>query len=724
MADEDPEKRFHSIMDKLFKSQPPSSSSGLQLSRGIKRANPESALALVEPKTTTLTRRRGDGNDDSAVCRPWDRGDLMRRLSTFKSMSWFAKPKVVSAVNCARRGWINVDMDIIACETCGARLLFSTPSSWTQQQVEKAALVFSLKLDNGHKLLCPWIDNACEERLAEFPPISPPVLVDKFQQRSSALLRLFSLPVISSSAIEYMKSPQLEEFLMQSPVVEYGRTFQTESLGSELEMNSVDNYYKALKLISLCGWELRSLPYLVDCNDKKQTVKDGVILSVSDCVTVGNNSIISVHHTASNETMETNEESGAPGVSQADPNSVVLDCRLCGASVGLWTFSTVSRPVELFRLVGYAEASGKINSGEDTGSDRRTGSVPSASNGSLSSFEQPSNLNMTIAGGPPPTKQDFKATISLPVVGQSLRARFSLDSKFKDWKYYNAGKSKYSGNKNTNLSLEEKKNAGSNASSQFYEPAALGLLESKTGDQGQCNIERNDQPGIQDSAIECPAPNVAGIAQTLDQSGNLFEHAKTVERIDSAQGVFDSSQVSVSSVGDQDTDISDANGRNSDNDASMMLASYLSRIPETEISGKDVSLNIYSKEDGTSSDIQNRSVEKEQLTEGIKDTTPVRGEIAADGTGAALRQQSLDNAMEFDPIRQHRHFCPWIVTSSSGAPGWEQTLSALLRLKEHSHSPSIKSHASSTSLIKVDDPITSVRMLFKSPSTKKMKPTC
>jgi C3HC zinc finger-like len=27
-------------------------------------------------------------------CRPWDRGDLMRRLATFKAMTWFAKPKV------------------------------------------------------------------------------------------------------------------------------------------------------------------------------------------------------------------------------------------------------------------------------------------------------------------------------------------------------------------------------------------------------------------------------------------------------------------------------------------------------------------------------------------------------------------------------------------------------------------------------------------------------
>jgi len=53
-------------------------------SRGKKRDNRESALALVEHVSSA----------DAPLCRPWDRGDLMRRLATFKSMTWFAKPKV------------------------------------------------------------------------------------------------------------------------------------------------------------------------------------------------------------------------------------------------------------------------------------------------------------------------------------------------------------------------------------------------------------------------------------------------------------------------------------------------------------------------------------------------------------------------------------------------------------------------------------------------------
>lgn len=73
-----------------------------QQSRGKKRPNPSSALALVEPKTVVATIDRSSaskvsaGTSPSGLCRPWDRGDLMRRLATFKSMTWFAKPQVCS----------------------------------------------------------------------------------------------------------------------------------------------------------------------------------------------------------------------------------------------------------------------------------------------------------------------------------------------------------------------------------------------------------------------------------------------------------------------------------------------------------------------------------------------------------------------------------------------------------------------------------------------------
>lgn len=65
--------------------------------------------------------------------------------SNLQMSSFVLLCQVVSAVNCAIRGWINVDSDIIACEACGSRLLFSTPSSWTQHQ-GKSFLTFIILL--------------------------------------------------------------------------------------------------------------------------------------------------------------------------------------------------------------------------------------------------------------------------------------------------------------------------------------------------------------------------------------------------------------------------------------------------------------------------------------------------------------------------------------------------------------------------------------------------
>jgi hypothetical protein len=83
--------------------------------------------------------------------------------------------------------------------------------------VEKGAAVFSLKLDTGHKLLCPWIDNICDETLALFPPTPPPVLVENYYECFSSLLHLSALPRISYSFLEVMKkrTPQLEQFLSE-----------------------------------------------------------------------------------------------------------------------------------------------------------------------------------------------------------------------------------------------------------------------------------------------------------------------------------------------------------------------------------------------------------------------------------------------------------------------------------------------------------------------------
>ncbi|XP_034711315.1 uncharacterized protein LOC117933853 isoform X2 [Vitis riparia] len=762
--------------------------SEVESSRGKKRQNPMSVVTVAESKS------RGDIQHSSTpLCRPWDRGDLMQRLATFKSMTWFAKPEVVSAINCARRGWVNVDMDIIACEACGARLLFSAPSSWTRQQVEKAALVFSLKLDNGHRLLCPWINNACDEELAQFPPATVQDLIDGYRERASALLKLTALPSISSAAIGYMRSPQLEHFLGQSSMLECGTIYsnmpQTEYIGSQPEAIF---YFQAQKLISLCGWEPRSLPYVVDCKDQSyQPAKDANLLNLSHVVANVENPSINIC-SMPDEINEANEDPMAYGKLQSDPCSVVLDCRLCGASVGLWAFSTVPCPVEFFRVAGYSEVNGENSSshckenifsstpgaskiqgfGTENHVNSREGTMSTASNSTISSSERLLS-HLTIAGGPPPTKQNFKATISLPVIGRNLRARFSYDSDFRDRKYPNQDKIQFDSLKK-DLFKEGNNHIENSPTGQVVHPELTGQLKNKRNDGEPCNSTNGYQsPSLKQSineevdatrkenntALPLEGPkvvaqglsfpetdmhdliekseteNAENVIQGSVQNDKLADSTGNVEMVNPAvektQDVIQGSQVRDSCILSPDANVTTKSGDDCN----------LQPIPgSTDILGNNIISRDGNQESSCVGSCMERNIDVDAASEGEKcsdaqnnldmqlnshggNVDKDRGQKEGFACGIAKdpKQLPLDKAMEFDPIRQHRHFCPWIASADSAAPGWKQTLSALQRGKEFS--PYSPSKLPSLSMIEVDDPIASIRKLFASPSAKRMKLT-
>lgn len=627
-----------------------SSADGVRWLKGKKRPNVSCALGILGPKSRVNPAEEMQVSSGSSVsvqapsCRPWDRDDLFRRLSTFKSMTWFAKPQTISAVNCARRGWINVDMDIIACESCGARLLFSTPSSWTQQQVEKAALVFSLKLDTGHKLLCPWMDNICDEKLAEFPPKPTAVLVDDYKKRCSALLQLSALPIISPSAIDYIRSAQLEQFLGGPSGAEKNKSADaSRSLINKPPSASSASYYQAQKLISLFGWEFHSLPYIVDCKVGKEDSSDDVNLANQP-------------HLASDKLNLSVIRSSAKGVLEADndfqaservlyePNSVVFECRLCGASIGLWAFSSVPQPIEFLRLVGYTEVDGQ----NDTRQSKNSGPGSSFSSNegrndfatSTSSNEKPSTLNLTIAGGPPPAKQNYRATISLPLIGRNLRARFSTD--------YMVSKDQ-----------------------------EMPLLEGNTSQQA------NDQVGEPVSNNEKQLQNMEVVGGGSGSADVLVKNVGSAETVDSVVEDCNKSQ------------IGEFSGCNVKNNVEMVV--------ETATC----------KNDNLPGDKQSDNAVESGRQAGDSN-------VPSSSLGRNTEQESLHNSMEFDPIRQHRLFCPWIASIGNSTPGWKQTLSALHRHKEFSES---FTENLPSSLIEVDDPIASVRKLFSSPPVKRTKHT-
>lgn len=93
--------------------------------------------------------------------------------------------------------------------------------------------------------------------------------------------------------------------------------------------------------------------------------------------------------------------------------SSVLDCKLCGACVGLWAFKSILRPLEHFELSDFPE-----NNNENENENENPSCIQA--NGS-------SNLKLTIAGGLPPAKQNFRTRVSLPIISRHLRAEMSSE---------------------------------------------------------------------------------------------------------------------------------------------------------------------------------------------------------------------------------------------------------------------------------------------------------
>ncbi|XP_038981569.1 uncharacterized protein LOC103715939 isoform X1 [Phoenix dactylifera] len=789
----DSEKRLQKVLDKLYQSPRPKPYPSRGISSVDRGKRPElgSRAGLGEGLRLPTVASMGMLGP-TPPCRPWDRGDLMRRLATFKAMTWFGKPKVVRPVNCARRGWINVEMDVIACEACGTRLLFSTPSSWTLQQVEKAAAVFSLKLDNGHKLLCPWIDNACDEALALFPPTPPPALVESYNERSSALLRLAALPIISSSAIDYMKmkSPTLEEFLTlpshASIVLKNGIRLtvgpKSKDWESALEAANSDLYYQALKIVSLCGWEPRLLPYAVESEDISSSFGKGTSTSeTSEHILHEQKEGVKIHSSNGQGEAEGGEHINPPfGDYQYDPASVVLDCRFCGARAALWALTTVQCPLEIFSVV--ADSSSQ-NEPATFGADlvRRVQAprvenlgvgIYSSNKGisdtgySISSAKEKNlGLNFSIAGGPPPTRQNYRPRVSFPIVSRHLRAELSVSRNHASFEDSSSSQThtqhssqnddllQYQKDINGSLvipecaSLLKRKRSENELSSDVNfqshpegeirggnnTPSGNTSFEGNYSEQGDHSLHKNSNVENPKDAIQC-APEVLQRTNIdykekgevppeenkADNSVKVGEGISTIQNDAEPCGnnlVMESEDVCnqiCNSVSRLDSvHYGEASETNHDDLSNIASCSSTKAALSS-------SHNINSGKGDKDSDLQNIEDAKaiNQKANGLMN---VSGKAEANHAPEKNPKLVHSKINKFDPIRQHRPFCPWIAPNEGVTmPGWKLTLSAVVHQVKDSPTP-LNLENPSDLLDEEDDPIISVRKLFMSPPPKRLK---
>lgn len=311
----------------------------------LKDTQAHSVLAALLPDPSCP---RGSG-------RPWDRGDLFRRLKTFRPATWFAKPESLSASECARRGWENTDVDKITCESCHAVVSCPIPPQLLPDEASKAGEQSRERMTKAHDLSCPWRGTVCSKSLLRFPEMPRNVMLYDFKDRLEGMLQLVCVPPLSKDAIDVLCSGALGQFVKmlaaQGPQEVLNDSY--ESVGdlipeaSEenlIQGNAVykkDKYLQRLRIIALCGWSLE---------------------------------VLSPNPTASHH--------GTIG-----PESSALVCGLCGAKAGLWMFFPNCKP------------QAKATPGQ--GGQRFAASLKIASQ-SVSTWSQniAIDLSTTIAGGP------------------------------------------------------------------------------------------------------------------------------------------------------------------------------------------------------------------------------------------------------------------------------------------------------------------------------------
>lgn len=751
---EDAEDRFKRAMDRLFSSPatPPSSVAG----QDRKEAHTGKKLVPSVANLTTRPPRSAEGSPLGAnlsstlhrVCRPWDRGDLFRRLATFKSMTWFGKPEVAGPVSCARKGWINVEVDLIACEGCNSMLGFPSPPTWSQQEAERMAASFSEKLDSGHKAFCPWKENACSETLAQFPPTPVEVLAEGFKDRCDGLYQLPALPVLSSSAIDFLKmskGSQMDRLLSQpasSSVVLSG----IPDGATEGSPADVCTFYQAQKIISLCGWELRLLPYIVDCeDDNTESVKKSLHLIAKNNANyrrgLDPRPDVLLYSSKKEGVNEKGESSTKYQEQRCDVGSAILDCTLCGASVGLWLFSVIpcpsswtsSEPLKTSTAplaCGFSAASGieRGSCDDEKGEENaeRPDKVGDAVTSSLSkSGSKPANalnLKLTIAGGPPPTRLNSHGL--KPLLPNTLQLK----------------------NNEIKKSCEGQgiKHVAQTCNMEGRKINMHAVSEEKDGDGMTIRKRKRDENTVFDEreAMERKL-KILPCLSSVDAVDTCF-HSRQENSAESVEMPQESYQNTAVSGEDSDfvtqRSISGPAVEIPKSSKNMGTAGYKGNASPsvdcdyvTEEAASDALLGenqvgaaFLPYEQGSSDNgpalegnfaesgkkcgrHDGATVFKSKRTSGRDPTdsceTAIEAMPAQEKTGD-LRKLWEEDTKEFDPILQHRHFCPWVNANlGRGLCGWELTLDAL-----EASSAVVKSESASS--IYNADPLSSVRKIF------------
>jgi len=71
-----------------------------------------------------ISNINSNNNIDQNPFKPKDK-QFIERLESFKSSTWYLKPKLLNSLECALHGWCNISENKLECLNCKARLIIN-----------------------------------------------------------------------------------------------------------------------------------------------------------------------------------------------------------------------------------------------------------------------------------------------------------------------------------------------------------------------------------------------------------------------------------------------------------------------------------------------------------------------------------------------------------------------------------------------------------------------
>ena len=262
-----------------------------------------------------------------AIGRPWDRSELYMRLQTFKSMTWFAKPEKIGAVECARRGWENTAADELTCETCRAVLVF--PKNVDLDVMPAVVTSFEKKLETTHDQMCPWRSSVCSMSLLEFPTTLPDMtMLADFESRVAALKKLLCIPPISKEAVDMVAGGDRQEAVGRLLLANTSLKLGSSGLlrGGRASTKAAQQGHQGKERHAKNEWE-RLIAQLSSAVafEREDTVARATFLALCGWSL----RLLSGSSSGTNTLAD---------YSSVKPDEAALQCTMCGTRLGMWSF--------------------------------------------------------------------------------------------------------------------------------------------------------------------------------------------------------------------------------------------------------------------------------------------------------------------------------------------------------------------------------------------------